>query len=150
MLFKDILLDVDFDDVWQILSKEYRLSSKLFKRYREVFKELHKMPPQANARQLEITLFNIENENKTGRPHYDVAGLHGGQRYALELIPWDEWLGFDLSEDTVDLFGVHVVVACCLHEMTLCGYHSFEVSIARNAMSQRMQSTEMTKKESEK
>lgn len=43
-------------------------------------------------------------------------------KWALEYQPWDEWLGMEIEERTLEVFAPADVAAHCLWEMTFAGF----------------------------
>ena len=73
---------------------------------------------------LEI-LEKIMNENI----YYEVLGKRVGdnERYALDFIPWSDWLGCTVVEKSIELFGEVLFVAECLHEMSFISFNEEDI-----------------------
>jgi len=47
--------------------------------------------------------------------------------YAIEFTPWDEWLGMDISEETLEQFPYEEIIAHCFWEMTFVDWSPDEI-----------------------
>lgn len=55
---------------------------------------------------------------------YDVVGVIDGDddKYALEFVDWKEWLSMELDSESINRYGIHLVVTACIEELTFNGF----------------------------
>lgn len=46
---------------------------------------------------------------------------------ALEFTPWDEWLGMNIDQSSLNDFSSYEIICHCLHEMTFMGFDQEEI-----------------------
>ncbi len=56
----------------------------------------------------------------------DNTGEHT-MSLAIEFTPWNEWLGMDVSPESLSEFNELEIIAHCLYEMTFVGYGEEEI-----------------------
>lgn len=49
------------------------------------------------------------------------------QSYALEFMPWQDWLGMQISEDSLKNFNELEIISHCIYEMTFIDFDEEEV-----------------------
>jgi len=130
MIFKELIAKVEYDDIWKELKGHYDHEDIYYKAYRDVLLELEKIDPHSADTPTTIVAAKIENWLEPGEYIFDVLGIIGGDKshYALEWSLWDEWLGFNVLDKSVQIYGDSVVAAHSLYEMTFFGYNYSDVS----------------------
>lgn len=126
--FRDLLLQVRFDDVQRILRKEFLMDKELGEKYRDIFNQL-----------LSITPSEIDNINIFVDKHYDeltntisewnVNGyeVDSEEKFSVDLYYWTDWLAFNIKPENVRRVGKELFVACCLLKMTTHGFSTEEI-----------------------
>ncbi|AGL01193.1 DUF6557 family protein [Desulfoscipio gibsoniae] len=129
MTFKELLKTVTFDDVWTELDKEYSLKDEAFEAYLRVFNQLEELTPEPNHDGFRLAVVKVEDEFKPGKFVYDVFGIKSEDKehYALEMLPWKEWLSLIVVEKCTETYGSATVVAHSLYELTFFGYDAVDV-----------------------
>jgi hypothetical protein len=124
MIFKELIKSVVFDNVWTELNKEYSMKDGAFEAYLSVFNQLKELTPKPNHDDFRLVVARIEDEFEPGTFIFDVFGIKLGDNdhYALELVPWKEWLSFEVIENCIEAYGTAAVVAHSLYELTFFGY----------------------------
>lgn len=69
------------------------------------------------------SMADLEEDN---RPE-SMRSSYEAVTYALELTPWDEWLGMDVDEVALQEVDHGVLLANCLYEMTFVGFDEEKV-----------------------
>lgn len=168
MKFKDIIDIVEWDKVWEELIKEYPDQKKSYDGYYLVFYQLKELEPKESDFTIcvERVLDTLHKECCDGEElwYYDVNGKNGTLQkedeqfdnmnfkteeekenfgnqevsYALEFTKWEEWLGMEISEDTLIKLTDEKIVAYCLYEMTFCGYEQDEIQSQHTELKNRV------------
>lgn len=129
MTFKELSKTVVFDDVWTELKKEYCIKDEAFEAYFKVFNQLKGLTPKPNYESFRLVVAKVEDGLAPGTFTYDVFGIKPDDidHYALELLPWCEWLSFEVVEKCVEVYSAAAVVAHSLFEITFFGYDAADV-----------------------
>lgn len=69
-----------------------------------------------------IVLSNVKDYD--GSEYIDVFGYDRvyNRTYALDIMPWKDWLRLHIDSKTIDKFSYTEIAAHCLYEMTFHGY----------------------------
>jgi len=99
--------------------------------YESVFEKLLIMNPEETDMAIVIT---NERDDFDGEKYVDVSGSSSHPKneeeefsQAIEFTPWDQWLGMDISTESLKYFSELEIVAHCLHEMTFVGFEEEEI-----------------------
>ncbi|MCL6088171.1 MAG: hypothetical protein M1475_07135 [Actinobacteria bacterium] len=130
MIFKELINSVNYDDVWQVLDKEYEHEDGAYEAYKNVLEELKILEPEPCEPPITLVVARIEECLKAGEFIFTVFGMikDDENHYALEMTSWNEWLNFNVLDKSVEVYGAADVVAHALYEMTFFGYCSKVVS----------------------
>ena len=123
MLFKELIRSVIFDDVWEVLDREYKLKPGTYEVYQRVVEELTELSPSASDDELTLVVAKIEDVFEPGTFTFEIFGVKKGDEnhYGLEMTSWDEWLGYTVLKKSIEIYGPAAVVAHALYEMTFFG-----------------------------
>lgn len=134
--FKDILNQVIFDEVKNIILENYPDEEKQIEEYKKVFFKLLQMAPDHNKEKWKLVLekvheewdFEDEDTGKTEHVIDDYVSVYGKKpgvkhAYAIEYSPWAEWLSLIIDTQTIQDFSKAEIVAHALYEMS---YVSFD------------------------
>jgi hypothetical protein len=137
---KDIFETADFAEVWDALIECYPDQEEAYYDYAEMFDQLMEMEPSANPSGILIRVECCADE-EDGEQFYDVFGMQAGrlEQYALELVPWEDWLGFGLTLDTVERMSDPEIIAHCLYEMSFLSFDQNEIADIYDEMVRRAQ-----------
>jgi len=129
MTFKELLKTVVFNDVWTELKKEYCMKDEAFEAYFKVFNQLKRLTPKPNHESFRLVVAKVEDGMVPGTFTYDVFGIKPDviNHYALELLPWSEWLSFEVVEKCIEVYSAAAVVAHSLFEFTFFGFDAADV-----------------------
>lgn len=68
-----------------------------------------------------------------------MSDLDTKDEYAIEFVPWSEWLGMEISTETQVKYSELEILAHCLWEMTIAGYSEAAI---KNQIDEIMQAKE--------
>lgn len=105
MIFKDLINNVNYDDVWAALHKEYKLKKSACEAYKRVLKELKTLDSKPSDPPITCVVVKIEDCLSLGEIIPDVFGIINGDKnyYALEMNAWNEWLDFDILDKSIEV-----------------------------------------------
>lgn len=66
-----------------------------------------------------INFDDEERENELGQEEYEKKYI---QSYAFEFEPWNQILGYEVANSSIEEYGINEVAAAILNEMTFFGY----------------------------
>lgn len=94
--------------------------------YQDVFEKLMYMIPEESP--IEIVVEHQEDDFD-GEEYVDVSGRFKNPKneeeeysQALEFTPWNQWLGMEVSQESLNHFTELEIIAHCLFEMTFIGF----------------------------
>jgi hypothetical protein len=173
MKLHELLNDLSWIEIQEALLRNYKDTEKSIKKYEEVFFKLIKMNPVENTMRISISYVEKDLiEDNDFQPYWHVCGLNGTLQknsndadlfqeadkeflnsevsYAIEMTPWNEWLGMEIDQETannVELTRADIV-AHCMWEMTYCGYDEKNIKEKfDNLMDQVKEIKNMTKED---
>jgi hypothetical protein len=122
MKLYELLKKTKPDDVIAEIIRLYKDQEKNEKGYRKVYQELLEMTPGPGEPGFRIEL--VQEVSDEGEPWLITHGIQDGEEisYGLELYPWAELLGTEVSPGTEAGFKAETIVAGCLYEMTFFGF----------------------------
>lgn len=122
MKLYQILKQTGPDDVISEINRLYRGQEKNEAGYRKVYQELLEMTPGPGEPGFKIEL-KLEATDD-GETWLTTHGIEIGEEisYGLELYPWAELLGTEVTPETEAGFKAETIVAGCLYEMTFFGF----------------------------
>lgn len=112
----------DYEESDRFLTKEYEECSRFYD-------SLKMMVPKECPLEL-VVWHGLTEDNKIG---YDVRGKGYSKEYCGEVhysicgLPWDEWLGLVVCEETLKTLSPAQIVGYALYEMTYLGFSEEEV-----------------------
>jgi len=104
--------------------------------YRVVFERLQTMEPVFDDMLIVLKecACDLGEEDGSASTYVDVSGRKLvpepdslTDSYALEFVKWENWLGMELTPETIENFSELEIIAHCLYEMTFCGYDQDEI-----------------------
>jgi len=134
MLFKELLYNVDYDEVWKILDREYSHKEGAYEAYGRVIEEMKSLESKPCEQPITLVVAKIENAIEADKFIYEVFGVLEGdkERYSLSMDPWEEWNSFPVLDKSIEMYGAPAVVAHALYELTFYGY-SAEATVEKVA-----------------
>jgi hypothetical protein len=147
MNFKDVITRTPWANVETQLLKAYPNAN--VSRHGQAYEILKSLEAKPNTMRIVLEVFEPEGPDEPGE--VDVYGLNGALRrdfetfapevadetlelpdqempYALDVTPWEDWLGMQIDPSSLQRFDPAELVAHCLWEMT---FHGFEPSDIR-------------------
>jgi hypothetical protein len=86
---------------------------------------------------LYISVKKYEEDGETG---LDVTGVDirypedKRPSYAIEFMPWVDWISMFIDKKTLENIPVHLLVAACLYEMTWFGFEERDIQNTKDKM----------------
>lgn len=131
---KDLVMETTFDDVAEVLVREYPEDWKACGRgrgFKKVFNELQEKEPASSDGTkiiIEYVLREYDDHTELNESFHDVGGIDvTGERLALDYTPWAIWLGMEIHPRTLRDYTVPEIVAHCLWEMTFVSFDEREI-----------------------
>ena len=100
--------------------------------YKRVYENLQFI--EIEESEITIELEQGYDDETGGKSMVDVSGAKKindenaiTNSLAIEFVPWKEWLGMTISENTFTEFNELEIIAHCLYEMTFMGYDEEEI-----------------------
>jgi hypothetical protein len=98
--------------------------------HKEAFEKLLLLPEESSN--IQIAIRNIKEDEDE---YYEVSGIETTkdkgeektEHLAIEFTPWSEWLGMQISKETVSKFNELEIISHCLYEMTYAGFTEEEI-----------------------
>ena len=130
MIFKELINSVQYDDVWAVLVKKYKLKDGACEVYKSVFEELKILKLKPCKPPITLVVAKVKDCLEPCKFIFDVFGVIKGDKnhYALEVTSWNEWLNFSVLDKSIEFYGAADVLAHTLYEMTFFGYSSKDVN----------------------
>lgn len=126
MTLKELIQSNSWLSIETILLKLYPGEEVNRFAYLDVFEELLYMNPEDS--EIEIVV-ELQKDVFDGEEYVDVSGRHKNPKseeeeysQGLEFTPWDEWLGMEISQESLLHFTELEIIAHCLFEMTFVGF----------------------------
>ena len=119
----DLISSVDWDDVAKVLVEIDKDDGNL-DGYKKVYGELKTLKPQDSD-----FVIHIEHDKWDEDEWEEVYGIRkkDGEKYGLDFTPWEEMLGMEVDEGTVEKYSKTGVAAHCIWEMTFYGFTQKEI-----------------------
>ena len=146
MLFIDLLKKVNIDDVIEYLTRntdgdelEY-----LEKGYRKLYSYLlnKEVKSTGEVRILVALLKDYLEDEDADYVHVCGYSDKDSTCYAIEFMNWSEWLGSEVVEKSVKVFGETIYVAECLKEMTFIGFEEEDITSEKEELDRRVEEIE--------
>lgn len=134
---KQLIMETEFDKVWDIIIRHYEISTKYSKEiYVDFYNKLVALSPYMNKDNMVIYIKVLKDdgnddyyfpdnfdENDT-ELYFDVCGQDSQwDCYSLGGSKFEEWLGYYIDPMTLSKLTYSSIVAHCIEEMT---FYSFE------------------------
>ena len=119
MLFKQLIKTHSWEEVKATLERLYPDDHADIPAYENVFTTLQQL--EAVASDLRLTIEEIEDPF-TNTSMASVAGENDQHSYAIEFMKWDQWLGMEVNQSTLQDYTELEIISHSLWEMTFVGY----------------------------
>lgn len=149
MILEQLLSTVTWGEVKEALTRLYPSQEDHITEYEEVFTRLIMSHPAINDDDITIIINFEPAEGEDGIDSWDVYGKKPDSNlsYALEFTPRDEWLGFNVDEESLSKMPAAEFVAHCMWEMTFCGFDEAEVEEFLDDLHEKLEETESSPKD---
>lgn len=135
MKLKDLILSHHWLSIKITLLQLYPDQEKSIDAYRLVFEKLKQLEPVDYDMSIVLTEHDCDSDDESESNTYvDVSGRKAvndessiTESYAIEFVEWKNWLGMDLTPETIKNFTELEIIAHCLFEMTFVGYEEEEI-----------------------
>jgi hypothetical protein len=158
MKLKELVANTDWNQVKSRLLRNYPDSGQSMEAYQLVFDTLSSLAPQETK--IRVCIEMVFREGIDEEPYIEVFGKDGTLNknlpdfryfsktaskefanseasFALDLVPWEEWLGMELDPSTIDAYSGHDIAAHCLWEMTFFGFDQETIKEQRDELRRR-------------
>lgn len=131
MKFKKLLQTNSWLSAATILLESYPDEAKNISGYKKVFETLLFM----NAYDSDISIDVVhQKDDFDGEEYVDVSGKYKYPKnedekfsQAIEFTAWSEWLGMEVSQESLLHFSELEIISHCLFEMTFAGFEEEEI-----------------------
>jgi hypothetical protein len=133
MKFEDLISNSVWLSVETVFSKIYPDQLDYLDDYEYVFDQLNSFKPKESN--ITIIVSN-ETDSFDNEQYVNVSGYENSktipsndltESLALEFTPWDEWLGMNIDQSSLNDFSSYEIICHCLHEMTFMGFDQKEI-----------------------
>lgn len=126
MLFKNLFDGVDEKEILKSILEIYPEETNNILSYSNMIIKLKNLTPVESQYILGVVpLIDYFNNSIVN----SVLGynVEDNQTYALDLTHWDEWLGMEVSNKSLQHYGKEKFIACCLYEMSFISFDESEI-----------------------
>src|SRR5690554_797093 len=124
MTLKTLIEKHPWPAIASVFLKTYPEAEASMAGYQQVFEKLMKMDSEAGNFSIIVKTVISDDD------HYvDVSGIHTHPKtkedqypQGLELTPWWQWLGMEISKESLQEFSEQEIIVHCLYEMTFEGF----------------------------
>lgn len=141
----EIINEISFDSLEiAFVASNYKYE-KYKDDYKKMFLELRNREPELNN-EFEIIIdkeFNEDDEeNDTFYYYAHSYNILEKQHYGLMLTSWNEWLGMNIAETTLEKYSYPEIVMHCMGEMTYFGFNEESLKEEVAELDRRVKSIE--------
>ncbi len=133
--------------VAEILIELYPEEENNIEGYALVYEKLELLHAEETA--MYIVLKTLTDE-LDGESYVDVSGKYKNpttqeeqHAMAIEFTAWSEWLGMEISPDSLQEFSELEIIAHCLYEMTFAGFEEEEIQEELNTIKKTAEKAEI-------
>jgi hypothetical protein len=171
MKLKELILIANWNEVKSSLLQAYPRSEGSLGKLQSVFETLLSLTPCETK--MRLYLKEVIPEGRDEEPYVEVFGKDGTLNkdlpdfrrfgktaspefansetsFALELVPWDEWLGMELNPSTIQVYSCSEIIAHCLWEMTFFGFEQATIEKEKKEIDRRVMDLENMSEEEKK
>lgn len=122
MLFNEIIHVAIWQEVAIALVSAYPYQRKNLEGYKIAFDTLQLMESTSSD-----YVIHVEQRPDILDPDYKYPDVYGkkpasDEQWSLVFTSWSEWLGMEVSSETLKAYSIHQIAAYCLYEMTFFGF----------------------------
>lgn len=138
MTLKHLITDYNWISIALVLKELYPEQKSNLEGYEAVYNKLMIMKPEPS--ELSICVTN-EVDDFDGEAYVHVSGIYEIPRteeekwsHAIEFVPWKEWLGMEITQDSLNNFSELEIIAHALFEMTFVGFDEKNIQSKLNSI----------------
>jgi hypothetical protein len=135
MKFKALIKSNSWLSVAAILLELYPDEMEQLSEYQDVFEKLLFIDAEDSTISICVTQPKYAYDGKTC---VNVSGTYEHPKneeeqfsQAIEFTAWSEWLGIDISQESLVHFSELEIISHCLYEMTFVGFEEAEIQVAK-------------------
>jgi len=129
MTLKECVQNNPWSKVSAKFLKVYPEAKKDIEKYKKLFEKLITMTPE--RKEMSIVISKEKDEDEV---YIEVSGLHNHpkteeEKYlqGIEFVPWCQWLGMDISNESLAYFSEEEIIVQCLYEMTFVSFEEEDI-----------------------
>ena len=129
MTFKQLLQSNNWSSISSKFLEIYPEAEENLEGYKHVFEKLEIMNPEEIDMSIVIT-----NEEDEEEEYLEISGLYNNPKseeehysQSIEFTPWRQWLGMDISKESLAEFSELEIIVHCLYEMTFVSFSEEEI-----------------------
>lgn len=138
MKLKELIQSNSWLSVSAILLQLYPDEEKNISGYEKVFEELMFMLPEDSEILIVVA---HQKDDFDGEEYVAVSGKYANPKneeeeysQAIEFTPWSQWLGMEISPESLLHFSELEIISHCLYEMTFAGFDEEHIQEELNSM----------------
>lgn len=124
MTLKTLIEKHTWQAIASVFLKTYPKAEENMAGYQQVFEKLSEMESETTGMSI-----IVKTETDDDEDYVDVSGLNIHPKteedhypQGLELTPWKQWLGMEISNESLKEFSEQEILVHCLYEMTFEGF----------------------------
>ena len=139
MTFAEILRNADIEEVKRVILWFYPFQKDSIEGYERVYDTLLGIEPQPSEMKLKIEHVKGETDPDDEYEAVSAIDLSDGESYSISHCPWAEWLGLEVSADTLEKYNINEIVAHCLYDMTFYGFDEEKIQAFRDMLNEEVE-----------
>jgi hypothetical protein len=159
MKLKELVLKTSWNAVKSSLFQIYPESERGIGKFKSVFEALLTLSPRETK--MRLCLKEVLGEGIDEEPYVEVYGKDGTLNkdlpdfhhfsetastefansetsFAIDLVPWEEWLGMELDPSALQAYSDSDILAHCLWEMTFFGFDQLAIEKQREEIDRQV------------
>lgn len=138
MILQEIIGKYKIKEIIKRLLEIYPEQKKNIAGYNKSLKELLYLSPKRSRVKINIDKFYDKDDKKY---YYSVDGIDkNNESWAIEFTDWKEWIGMEISEETLKENTEIDILVHCLWEMTFVGFSNKNIKNEKNKLFNIMKS----------
>ncbi|MFW9922465.1 MAG: DUF6557 family protein [Candidatus Thorarchaeota archaeon] len=126
MIFQSIIKNISWDQIQKRLIELYPDQEINLDLYENVYLTLLNLPVVREDKKILLRIRYVKDSSESW---YDIDGYVENEQlgYGLQFLKWENWLGLEISEETLNQFSEIDITCHCLWEMTYSGFTQEEI-----------------------
>jgi len=138
MTLKQLITDHNWSSIALVLKALYPKQESNLYGYEEVYNTLIIMNPEPSELCISVS---HAIDDFDGEAYVNVSGIYKTPRtdeekwsQAIEFVPWKEWLGMEITQDSLNKFSELEIITHALFEMTFVGFDEKDIQRKLNSI----------------